>query len=147
MSEGGREGVVVALNLPSHPQGCLLNYALFLCTNLNSALTTTIVGVLKSVVAVVLGFFLLGGVKFNAVNVIGIALNTVGGVWYSCFKFYEKSDKLASNRQTSADGTSGSVATAVMNHSGEERDVAAEKEPLLSQQPEKGGGGKRRPLR
>lgn len=35
--------------------GCLLNYALFLCTTTNSALTTTIVGVLKGVAATALG--------------------------------------------------------------------------------------------
>jgi len=35
--------------------GCLLNYALFWCTATNTALTTTIVGVLKGVVSVALG--------------------------------------------------------------------------------------------
>mmetsp|Transcript_25357 Transcript_25357/g.74911 ORF Transcript_25357/g.74911 Transcript_25357/m.74911 type:complete len:424 (-) Transcript_25357:105-1376(-) len=71
--------------------GCALNYALFLCTTNNSALTTTIVGVLKSVVAVVLGFFLLGGVPFSMINVMGISLNLVGGIWYTAYKFREKS--------------------------------------------------------
>jgi solute carrier family 35 protein len=33
------------------------------------------------------GFFLLGGVNFHLLNVIGIALNTFGGVWYSLIKF------------------------------------------------------------
>lgn len=67
-------------------QGVLLNYCLFLCTTANSALTTTIVGVLKGVVAVFLGFFLLGGVAFSWLNVSGIALNTLGGVWYTAIK-------------------------------------------------------------
>ena len=40
--------------------GMLLNYALFLCTLTNSALTTTVVGVLKGVASTLLGFFLLG---------------------------------------------------------------------------------------
>lgn len=35
--------------------GCLLNYALFLSTNVNTALTTTIVGVLKGIVSTALG--------------------------------------------------------------------------------------------
>ncbi|KAG2483882.1 hypothetical protein HYH03_017276 [Edaphochlamys debaryana] len=73
--------------------GCLLNYALFLCTVNNSALTTTIVGVIKGVVAVFLGFFLLGGVRFNAVNVAGIALNTLGAIWYTALKYLEKQEK------------------------------------------------------
>ncbi|KXZ51117.1 hypothetical protein GPECTOR_14g98 [Gonium pectorale] len=80
--------------------GCLLNFALFLCTVNNSALTTTIVGVIKGVVAVFLGFFLLGGVKFSIVNVSGIALNTFGkapgarlcgsAIWYTVIKYQEK---------------------------------------------------------
>ncbi|MEW5311225.1 MAG: hypothetical protein WDW38_002958 [Sanguina aurantia] len=59
--------------------GMLLNYALFLCTQSNSALTTTIVGVLKGVVAVALGFFLLGGIKTSFWNTCGIVINTLGG--------------------------------------------------------------------
>ncbi|PNG99963.1 UDP-sugar transporter UST74c [Tetrabaena socialis] len=61
----------------------LLTGCVILCTQLNSALTTSIVGVLKGVVSSVLGFFLLGGVRFHAVNVAGIAINTAGGIWYS----------------------------------------------------------------
>ena len=36
----------------------------FLCTVHNSALTTTVFGVLRGVAIVLLGFFLLGGVKW-----------------------------------------------------------------------------------
>ncbi|KAF5826064.1 hypothetical protein DUNSADRAFT_4992 [Dunaliella salina] len=67
--------------------GCLLNYALFWCTTTNTALTTTIVGVLKGVVSVGLGFVLLGGVPFSPLNVIGISLNTAGGIWYAQIKY------------------------------------------------------------
>lgn len=70
--------------------GVVLNYTLFLCVEYNSALTTTIVGVLKSVVSTVLGFFLLGGVKFYWVNVSGITMNTLGGAWYTAIKYREK---------------------------------------------------------
>ena len=67
--------------------GCLLNYSIFLCTMNNSALTTTIVGVLKGVLSTLLGFFLLGGVKFNWLNVVGICMNTCGGVIYTITKY------------------------------------------------------------
>ena len=70
--------------------GCLLNYSIFLCTMNTSALTTTIVGVLKGVLSTVLGFFLLGGVKFSWMNVIGIGMNTVGGVVYTVAKYRQK---------------------------------------------------------
>ena len=70
--------------------GALLNYSLFLCTVYNSALTTTIVGVLKGVVVTVVGFFVMGGVPFHALNVLGIAMNTGGGGWYTWVKYREK---------------------------------------------------------
>lgn len=42
-----------------------------------------VVGVLKGLLAVVLGFFLMGGVgpRISPLNVAGIALNCTGGVW------------------------------------------------------------------
>ncbi|KAK9797084.1 hypothetical protein WJX73_006121 [Symbiochloris irregularis] len=70
--------------------GMLLNYSLFLCTVHNSALTTTIVGVLKGVVATTLGFFLLGGVPVHLLNVAGIAINTTGGTWYTAIKYRKR---------------------------------------------------------
>ena len=73
--------------------GMLLNYALFLCTLTNSALTTTVVGVLKGVVSTALGFFLLGGVDPSVTHVMGILTNTVGGVAYSCVTYSEKQAK------------------------------------------------------
>lgn len=37
--------------------GCILNYSLFLCTTMNSALTTSVVGVAKGVITTIIGFF------------------------------------------------------------------------------------------
>lgn len=54
---------------------------------MNSALTTTIVGTLKGVIATTLGFFFLGGVDFHLLNICGILLNTAGGVSYSVIKY------------------------------------------------------------
>jgi solute carrier family 35 protein len=36
---------------------------------------------LQGAVATVLGFFLLGGVEFHTLNVMGIFINTLGGTW------------------------------------------------------------------
>ncbi|PIN06194.1 Nucleotide-sugar transporter VRG4/SQV-7 [Handroanthus impetiginosus] len=74
--------------------GIVLNYTMFLCTIVNSALTTTIVGVLKGVGSTTIGFFLLGGVKVHALNVTGLLINTAGGVWYSFAKYQQKKNKL-----------------------------------------------------
>ncbi|WOK94051.1 UDP-sugar transporter [Canna indica] len=68
----------------------ILNFTMFLCTIVNSALTTTIVGVLKGVGSTTLGFILLGGVEVHALNVIGLVINTTGGVWYSYAKYQQK---------------------------------------------------------
>ncbi|EPS72338.1 hypothetical protein M569_02420, partial [Genlisea aurea] len=83
----------LAILLLSLVMGIVLNYTMFLCTIVNSALTTTIVGVLKGVGSTALGFFLLGGVKFQALNVTGLVINTSGGIWYSAAKYYQKKSK------------------------------------------------------
>ena len=36
----------------------------------------------QGVVSTLLGFFLLGGVEFHVMNVLGIAINAIGGTWY-----------------------------------------------------------------
>lgn len=73
--------------------GIVLNYTMFLCTIVNSALTTTIVGVLKGVGSTTLGFVFLGGVEVHALNVTGLVINTGGGVWYSYAKYRQKMRK------------------------------------------------------
>lgn len=69
--------------------GVLLNYSLFLCTEKNSALTTSLVGVLKSVLQTVIGIFTFGGIKFNILNSFGLSLNLFGGVLYTYVKYQE----------------------------------------------------------
>ncbi|CAL4142840.1 unnamed protein product, partial [Meganyctiphanes norvegica] len=69
--------------------GSVLNYSLFLCTALNSALTTSLVSVAKSVVQTFIGFFVFGGVKFHPLNITGIVMNTMGGFLYTYTKYRE----------------------------------------------------------
>ncbi|KAM0973732.1 hypothetical protein ACFX2C_017019 [Malus domestica] len=75
--------------------GIVLNFTMFLCTIVNSALTTTIVGVLKGVGSTTLGFVLLGGVQVHVLNVTGLVINTAGGVWYSFAKYQQRKSKPA----------------------------------------------------
>ncbi|PNH07699.1 Protein MEMO1 [Tetrabaena socialis] len=56
---------------------CALTGSMVLCAGVTGALTTSIVGVLKGVAAVVLGFFLLGGVRFAPLNVAGITVRSM----------------------------------------------------------------------
>lgn len=81
------------LVLASLLMGSLLNYCLFLCTLCNSALTTTIVGTLRSVLGTVMGFFVFGGVKGTVFIFLGVTFNTLGGVWYTLIKYREKQEK------------------------------------------------------
>ncbi|MED6217782.1 UDP-galactose/UDP-glucose transporter 7, variant 2 [Stylosanthes scabra] len=83
----------LAILVLSLVMGIVLNYTMFLCTIVNSALTTTIVGVLKGVGSTTLGFVLLGGVQVHALNVTGLVINTAGGVWYSYAKYQQKRSK------------------------------------------------------
>lgn len=77
----------------SFVMGIALNFTMFLCTIVNSALTTTIVGVLKGVGSTTLGFILLGGVQVHGLNVTGLVINTAGGVWYSYAKYQQRKSK------------------------------------------------------
>ncbi|KAF2359193.1 hypothetical protein FHG87_010052 [Trinorchestia longiramus] len=70
--------------------GCLFNYALFLCTAVTSALTTSLVGVAKTTFQTAIGFFTFGGVRFHPLNVTGIFMNTLGGFLYAYVKYKEK---------------------------------------------------------
>lgn len=73
--------------------GCLLNYSLFLCTSLTSALTTSVVGGLKAMAQTALGIFTFGGVSHNAPTVVGIALSMSGGLTYIYAKYRENRKK------------------------------------------------------
>jgi len=70
--------------------GSMLNFSMFLCTTVNSALTTTIIGNLKNVLAVFLGLLFLNPPPTNFVNFMGLTINAGGGIWYSIIKFKEQ---------------------------------------------------------
>ena len=78
--------------------GCLLNYVLFLCTTLNSALTTSVVGTLKSIVQTVVGTWTFGGFSVNAFTVTGISLNLFG----TCLYIYAKYQEIMRKRRLSS---------------------------------------------
>lgn len=73
--------------------GCILSYSLFLCTTMNSALTTSLVGVVKGVLTTIIGFYAFGGVAVTALTVLGVVLNTLGGALYSYAKYTENMAK------------------------------------------------------
>ncbi|KAL4571467.1 hypothetical protein LXL04_018227 [Taraxacum kok-saghyz] len=64
----------------------LLNYAVFLNTTLNSALTQTICGNLKDLFTIGLGWLLFGGLPFDLLNVVGQSLGFLGSCTYAFCK-------------------------------------------------------------
>ena len=51
------------------------------------------VGVSKSVIQTVVGFFTFGGVQFHPLNILGLVMNIFGGIIYTYIKNMEKSRK------------------------------------------------------
>ena len=67
----------------------LLNYSIFLCTNINSALATSVTGQIKNIATTAVGYFTFGDVTYNLVNVLGLAVGVVASTWYSYLKYLE----------------------------------------------------------
>ena len=76
------EGAVVAVAL-SASLGPVLQYAIFVCTQHNSALTTTVGGALKYVATTYVGMCLGGDYAYSLVNFAGITVSCVASLVYS----------------------------------------------------------------
>ncbi|KAL6065934.1 hypothetical protein QOT17_009908 [Balamuthia mandrillaris] len=66
----------------------VLNYSIFLCTTVNSPLTTTVTGALKDCAQTVGGFFIFD-LSIQFFNLVGISIGMSGGILYSYLKYLE----------------------------------------------------------
>lgn len=83
--------------------GCIFTYSMFLCTTVNSALTTSCVSVLKSAVTTSIGMYTFGGVQPTLFFMLGQCINFTGGVMYTLVKYknssFNKDKKLKDKKE------------------------------------------------
>ncbi|XP_007891183.1 solute carrier family 35 member D3 [Callorhinchus milii] len=69
--------------------GCLMNFTTLHCTYINSAVTTSFVGVVKSIATITVGMVAFRDVEPTSLFIAGVVVNTVGSVFYCVVKYYE----------------------------------------------------------
>mmetsp|Transcript_46230 Transcript_46230/g.77057 ORF Transcript_46230/g.77057 Transcript_46230/m.77057 type:complete len:404 (-) Transcript_46230:193-1404(-) len=83
----------VALFLFSCVMASMLNFSILLCTKVNSALSTMVVGVIKNVVTTYLGMFVGNDYSFTWMNFAGLNVSVVGSLVYTWIKYKEDKEK------------------------------------------------------
>jgi len=66
--------------------GSFLNFFIFYCTSVNSPLTTSITGQAKNILSTILGVLIFNDLVIRPINILGLAINGLGGAWYAFLK-------------------------------------------------------------
>ncbi|MEE6509484.1 hypothetical protein FKM82_026432 [Ascaphus truei] len=69
--------------------GCAMNFTTLHCTYINSAVTTSFVGVVKSIATITVGMLAFNDVEPTSLFIAGVVVNTVGSVIYCIAKYFE----------------------------------------------------------
>ncbi|CAM9180315.1 unnamed protein product, partial [Ectocarpus fasciculatus] len=86
--EGWQDPNFILLFVLAATMGSVLNYSIFLCTSVNSALTTAVVGCLKNVMTTYVSMILLTDYTFSWVNFIGLNFSIAGSLVYTYAVMY-----------------------------------------------------------
>eukprot|EP00742_Colponemidia_sp_Colp-10_P012122 GILJ01013564.1.p1 GENE.GILJ01013564.1~~GILJ01013564.1.p1 ORF type:complete len:317 (+),score=30.27 GILJ01013564.1:25-951(+) len=84
----------ICLVLLASMTGVVLQYAIFLCSTVNSPLATSITGNLKDIFSSILGFLISSDVQPTLMLVMGIFTSLSGAGYYSYLKFMEQQNAL-----------------------------------------------------
>ncbi|XP_070843951.1 solute carrier family 35 member D3 [Chaetodon trifascialis] len=73
--------------------GCAMNFTTLHCTYINSAVTTSFVGVVKSIATITVGMLAFSDVAPTGLFIGGVVVNTVGSITYCVVKYFETKKK------------------------------------------------------
>jgi len=94
----------VALFLFSCAMASMLNFSILLCTKVNSALTTMVIGVIKNLVTTYLGMFVGNDYTFTWLNFTGLNVSVCGSLIYTWIKYSEgQTQKAQQSNETPID--------------------------------------------
>jgi len=76
--------------ISSSLQAFLLNYTIFLCSVVNSPLTTSVTGQIKTLLTTVIGLFIFGDVDITLLLIVGLTISSAASIYYSVVKYNQK---------------------------------------------------------
>ncbi|XP_058422798.1 solute carrier family 35 member D3 [Diceros bicornis minor] len=86
---GWRDPAMVCIFVACVLIGCAMNFTTLHCTYINSAVTTSFVGVVKSIATITVGMVAFSDVAPTSLFIAGVVVNTLGSIIYCVAKFLE----------------------------------------------------------
>lgn len=91
--EGWKDPHITVIFISCVLIGCAMNFTTLHCTYINSAVTTSFVGVVKSIATITVGMLAFNDVAPTGLFIGGVVVNTVGSITYCVVKYYEMKKK------------------------------------------------------